>query len=532
MILRKPYVFLGKHFKKIHFILMAMLIYLAYKTNGLINFINDYMQNQSIITETGNLFTILMFFFPFLWILISVTIISLMVQKKKPITFYIINIAMAIFVLVMYVYINSLSVKMQIQLIDIRVVRAVRDIIVFMFLAQIGVTIMVGVRATGFDIKKFNFGAELEGMELSEEDREEFEVNLELDTDKTKRNARKGIRYTKYIYVENKYLINLIISVIVLVFGFFTFMDLVVYNKSFKESERFTIGGLNMQIQNGYVLTQDYRGKRVTPEGKSLVVVDLNVKKVATSRRKIETATAMLIVNNHKYYPTEKYRDKTIDLGRTYGSEEITDSVNYLLVYEIPTKYANKTMKFVYEDKNTFVIGIQLQSASVKFSPINLEKGSKDIELTLNEEATLKDSIIKDSTLLISSSDLASIFENRYKFCVKKEECYDSVEYVKPDIVNRYPKTLLKLSGVIKLGEKSHIQEVFNLYDLIEMVGQVSYKIGDQVKKQTLPFKEVIPNKKVEENTYYIELQKEIENADEIELVLKLRNRNYHYKLK
>ena len=82
------------------------------------------------------------------------------------------------------------------------------------------------------------------------------------------------------------------------------------------------------------------------------------------------------------------------------------------------------------------------------------------------------------------------------------------------------------------LGEKTHTQEVYNLYDLIELLGQISYKVGDQEKLQKLAFKQVKPNKKVEENVYYVEIEKEIESADSVELILRLRNKNYHYRLK
>ena len=150
----------------------------------------------------------------------------------------------------------------------------------------------------------------------------------------------------------------------------------------------------------------------------------------------------------------------------------------------------------------------------------------------MEEENTLKESIIKDSTIKIQSATIASVFENRYKYCLTSKECYNSVEYIKPDLVNTYPKTLLKINGNITLGEKSRMQEVFNLYDLIELVGKVKYTIGEETKTQKLPFRKVTPTKKTENDAYYIELQKEIEQAEKIELIFALRNINYHYHIK
>ena len=47
--------------------------------------------------------------------------------------------------------------------------------------------VMYAFRATGFDIKKFDFAKDLEELDIETKDNEEFEVNLELETDKYQR---------------------------------------------------------------------------------------------------------------------------------------------------------------------------------------------------------------------------------------------------------------------------------------------------------------------------------------------------------
>ena len=69
-------------------------------------------------------------------------------------------------------------------------------------------------RATGFDVKKFDFAHDLQQLNVDEKDNEEFEVDVELDTDKLFRKIRKKIRYAKYVYFENKFLIFLTLAIV------------------------------------------------------------------------------------------------------------------------------------------------------------------------------------------------------------------------------------------------------------------------------------------------------------------------------
>ena len=54
-----------------------------------------------------------------------------------------------------------------------------------------------------FDIKKFNFNSDQEFLELSEEDREEIEVNIQLDTNLLNRkhaNKKNALKIEKVIF--------------------------------------------------------------------------------------------------------------------------------------------------------------------------------------------------------------------------------------------------------------------------------------------------------------------------------------------
>ena len=90
MILRKPYAFFIKHFKLIHIILTILIAYLIYRTGLLLSFFNEYISTgKSVIDQdlTGNLFNLYMFIVPFLIILASIIILSVMVLKQNQFYF-------------------------------------------------------------------------------------------------------------------------------------------------------------------------------------------------------------------------------------------------------------------------------------------------------------------------------------------------------------------------------------------------------------------------------------------------------------
>ena len=57
-----------------------------------------------------------------------------------------------------------------------------RDLLMIFMIGQLPAIYVFIVRAFGLDVKKFNFNSDAEFLELSEEDREEFEISLAFDT--------------------------------------------------------------------------------------------------------------------------------------------------------------------------------------------------------------------------------------------------------------------------------------------------------------------------------------------------------------
>lgn len=130
MILRKPYAILIKNFKLIHVILTGLMLYILYKTWGIMDFFTDYFNNgESIVGQdiASNLINFRLYFFAVIIIAGLITVLVLMYLKEKPITYYIYSIATYIFVIVIFVLTKNTVVTMEGQLVSARVARAMSD---------------------------------------------------------------------------------------------------------------------------------------------------------------------------------------------------------------------------------------------------------------------------------------------------------------------------------------------------------------------------------------------------------------------
>ena len=220
MIIKKPYAFLIKHFRSIHLILSALVLYLLIKTHNIFKFFNDYA-NQGFYNYTENLISshinFYMFICSLLIILAALFIYLLMKWKKKSTGFYITFIGYYFLLFIIFIiYFNALGNVTE-GVLTVRSVRAYRDIILIFYVPQFIFLIISIVRAIGFDIKKFDFKKDLEDLDIAEEDQEEIEVTLGSQGYKIKRWFRKSIREFSYYIRENKFFFGVICAVGLLV---------------------------------------------------------------------------------------------------------------------------------------------------------------------------------------------------------------------------------------------------------------------------------------------------------------------------
>lgn len=525
MVLRKPYKFLIKHFKFIHLILAVISVYLLVKTNGILNFFNGYLNNSETIIGTGTVneyFNGLMTLFIFI-ILIGTLIISvIMKMKDKPILVYIINMIIFIFVSVIFVYDKSLIETLELRAIDVRTLKLASDLTLICFLTQTFSTIVLTIRAVGFDLKKFDFGKDME-FEIDEKDNEEFEFEVAIDKNKIKRNVKKNIRNLKYTYHENKFLANSIILIVLIGIGIGIYMNLEVFNKVYKKGEMIMTPQFTYTLVDSYLVDKDYRNNKIT--NNYLVVAKLKIKNNTKDKITLETARILLNIGKVRYNPTVKYKDKLIDLGVDIDKKNIkNDFEEYIVAFEIPKNDIDKKMILSYNDLNNNTHRIKLNN--IKFSD------KKEVtKAYLTENMTIENDIIKKVEFKISDFVIDNKIKVIYNFCETKNVCYDSYEYVAPSLTDNYDKAIMKIESQMNFNGQT-IKNFDNISDFIENYGTITYKINNQVKEMKTKIKEIPTNKSNTNGIYYFEVYKEIKEATEVSLKLNIRNEVYEYKIK
>ena len=267
MILRKPYAFFIKHFRFFHFVMLIFLGLIVYRTNIVRTFFNEYLNAVAyIIPENiaSSMFTNTTYIWGVIVILFSIIVFVVMNKKEKPVLFYGLNILLVISTLVFLTYSRVIVYRLQSELVSVQVLRALRDIGNILFMVQAVFLIVTFVRAIGFDIKKFNFSKDLQELNISSEDYEEYEVQFNFDKNEFKRNIRKNIREFKYFLLENKKMIIIFTSIFIMVVFSFIYLNFWKFSKKVNTNSFFTTSDFSMKITNSYITQKNYKQKNIS----------------------------------------------------------------------------------------------------------------------------------------------------------------------------------------------------------------------------------------------------------------------------
>lgn len=529
MLFRKPFGFLIKYFKIIHLTLTVMIVYLLLKTNSIFRFIGEYMSSNINTVGTNSsdtLFTPIMLIVVIAILIITLIILGLMSFKKKPIRFYIYNILVYGFVAFDFIFSYSNIKALETSLLDVRTLKLIQDFNLTALILQSISLIIVSIRATGFNIRKFDFDQDLEDLKITAEDNEEFEVDVELDTDQLRRNIRKKLRHAKYVYVENRFIIHMLALLAIAFICFLVYLNTGVYNKIYKQKEAFTTTEYMLNIQDSYVTTTDYHNNVISSD-KKLVVIRYQVRSIYPVNKKLfKPSRFVLKIGGIHFNDTELYKDSLYDLGNHYHNQYMTTSFeSYILVYEIPKDSNTENMILEYIDINNKTIEVEIK-------PIYDVEKNKLASYSLNQLISLEKSILKNSQMQINSGEVSSVFTSNYTYCISAESCYTGLEYIRPSTSDNYEKTLLKINGNFVLDESLVIARITDLYTVLRDFGTIEYEINGETKSLKYNFKQVKPTKQVEANTYYIEVPKEVENAEHIKLLFTFREFIYEIVVK
>ena len=530
MILRKPYAFLMKNFKLIHALLTALLGFVMYQTNDIYTFFKEYLiasRNLKIDIEP-RLTSINWHIYVAVILIIAISglIFTLMSRKKKPVKFYLYSMLFYFLAIVAFLF-SALQISSLISgTASVSLVSAARDIMQMLYWGQYIFLFISILRTIGFNLKKFNFESDLKDFDILEEDNEEFEFEVGLDSEDVKTRMRRNVRMLKYFVIENKVVLvpTIVIAALVLIVS--AFLNAEVYNKIYEEKETFVVKNLNVNILNTYETTKDYSGKDIS-EGKYIYyITQLEIKNETTERNTINTDNIMLKVGEIDYYSVlESENNNFLDLGKGYYKQNIEPkSTNkYILVFKVEKelKKEKKIMQFLIGYNNEgFVF------TNIELDPKPLDKVEIKKTVNLKEELNIKNDMIGNVVINIEEYAIEPIMKYKYEEVINNKK-HTFTGIIQPSQDDSYSKYILRLKSNITF------KEVYNdnvVSKFLSKFGSIRYIKDGKEYKNPFKIKDVTPS--TEKDNIYLEVYSEVSKADQIYFDITIREDKYIIKLK
>ncbi len=541
MILRRPYAFLVRHFRLIHAVLLILMLYVTYKFYNVLSFYNAYIGYELLSNEYEAYAAGFLGFFSVIDILLIIflnaVIVYLLKYKRKPVLLY--GIITGVYILIFILFIFSIIFVGNFRFsppspVSIRIVR---DVILITFVVQLVLIAIVFVRAIGFDIKKFDFKKDVQELGISSEDNEEFEFEINLDTQDFITRLKKRIRYFKYYYKENIvvfYVIYAIIAIII-VGGFVSFITSLEH--VYKEGEKYEVGNIAYRVVKSYRTLNNSKGNRINDKY-YYVIIKLEVKNPNNYGIVLNTANMKLYYDDmHSTTPNTNVYKYFKEYGIQYYNQIVNpgEEETYSLIYQIPIEAYSKRLKLrtlytAYYNKNG---GAEYGYRSVRLNPeLDKEKLTTVETKKLGEEMNFKDSILGNTTLKINDFKLSDTFYYNITNC-NEESCRTAKSNITASAKQNVSLTIMRLNYNIKYDTEVTGTN-YNVNDFITRFGRIRYVVNgikeNQAMNHNIVLKDVTPlyTNKIS----FIEVKNVLNRADIIYLDFTIRDKVYTYILK
>lgn len=521
MILRKPYAFLIRNFKVVHMFLLALMVYVGYKSINMYNFFNAYSKTSYGFFEStlsSTLANPLFYVCNILIVLLSLSVMVLMKQKDKPTRLYVfISILYAVLIILLY---NNSSYLLKVNITELvpRTSRMLKDINLIAILPQAVLIIMVLIRTVGFDIKKFNFVQDIEELQIDVSDDEEFELTIGTDSQKINKILNKNKRELTYFYLENK---ALIISVLVIIFVLISgliYNQVAIVNKIYNQKDAVRLNNMSYKIDGIYSTNLNYKSNNISEGDNTFIVLKMSFFNSGKTNKRIKTNFLNLIIDETYYLPIFRKYDEFADIGIGYDDQVMGPGAKetYIFVYKVSLDDINKKMMLSYSESintNSSMFG----NNQIKYyvAPENIDKISPFPAAKLGKEVDYSISNIKKTKLTIKS------IEFNDKYSIKSN---DLINVINDPLDN---KKIMKIS--YDYTPDKDIRGIGTFIDLLHKYGTIKYEKDGKTK--IIKYVNLTP-KKYGESDLFLSVPSEVENAEKIELIVSVRNLVYIHNLK
>lgn len=534
MILKKPYAFLIKNFRKIHFILAILSVFIIIKTNTVVGFFKEYVANNYSVIVSDDLVSSTISNWLYVAIIVMIiTLISVYVLlklKKKPTKLYFFTILYYIILLIGIILASVLISSLSKGLWATASARTYRDFANIIYYPSYFFLIFLSIRALGFDVKKFNFKNDLKELKITEEDSEEIELSLNFQTYKTKRNLRRFARELKYYYLENKKIIYLIGVILVVFLGFVIYKNTEKLRYTYKENKTFSSSGMTYKIMDSMITNVDLKGN-IIDENKYYIVIRFEVKNTSRNDSRINYNNFKLYYNKNYVYPSLSKGNNFLDYGDPYMNDVISVSTTktYIMAYEIDKKYKGEKFEVVlYQGESTKSESFLAKTTTVKLNPVQYIDVKRVRNAKINETISFSGTSLKESSLNIKSVLIANRYEYQYE-CGYKTDKYKCMDVVVAGASYQNKSTLIVMDYDLVLDKTtSSYQNINDANAFATNFMEVEYILDGNTKKANVKY----ANPSREINKLILETTSEINEASEINLLVTIRNREYTIKLK
>lgn len=542
MILRKPYAFLIKKFKVIHLALAFMLGLIAYKTNDIYVFFKEYIVKSSYLKVYVEPSITSVPWYMYLMVLLAigalVAILVLMNRKKKPTKYYLVSVIFYSLLIIVYILASAQAYSLMQQQGDLKFVTMVRDLLRIFYYVQFIFIIIAFLRGIGFNIKKFDFKNDLKEMNIAEEDSEEFEVGIELDSNDLRTKLRRAVRIVKYIANENKILLIVVGSALGIYLAVTLILNVFVYNRVYREKESIKIGNYVIKVLNSYEATKSYDATDISESGKYVYyVVETEIKNTLKKDVKFNKGAVSLKAEEYTSYQTDKKAfPYFIDIGTGYYEQKIkaSSTEKYLFIFKVDAAFKSNKKTFRLLKNTTTEDGETIYNyINIRIKPKEIDDVEEVSSVSLNQTLSIKNSIVGNFDLNIESIEFVDKVEYTYtENKNQKESEYTGI--ITPGYTDYYGKKIMKMKAKLNYDEKS-ISNSKVTEKFFGTFGHIRYlKNGKTYYNPFALVERTITDRDTPDDDEYkfIEVYDQMVDADNIWLEIIIRNKKYEYKLK
>lgn len=513
--------------------LFGFLSVVAYKYSDIIEFFNNYISSgykSTIVTDLEKIYTPFSLYLYIIGILIlSVSILILLYHKKKNCSLYAWMIGYYLFVLLGTFYISSVFKGFEFELLASTASRSIRDLLTIFYIPQFILLVVILIRVIGFNIKKFDFTDVRNELDGDEKDSEEIEISFNLETHKIKRAYKRSVRETIYYIKENKFIVSCIVVVAFISCIFLVYNNTHSnYDKNYSMGQSFTYEDLEITVEDAMVSNLDYNGN-IIKEDKYYVVLKMNVFNGTGDTKVLDYNHFKLIIGDSSINPKVNYFGRFIDFasGEVLSSYAPKDNRTFALTYEISKKQINKKMKISIFTGSVYDKGEYLsKSINVNIKADVFDEVEIVSNFGINDELDFNETSLYNTKLKINQY----LIDNKYTYlvtrCNDQNICNEYTNVINvPVNDNRHDNLLLIVDVEYKVDKKLRNMSLKKFSDSYV---QIQYRVNGEVI--------MVDNASVTpvdtERFMAFEVSKKILDADIIQMLVTIRNKQYIINLK